>query len=342
MTQAPPQQELAPPSAPDSAPRHRRPVVQADVAGLLCCYREALELAADPPPSRRTPVAALTRLLCRLRPTWGLQRMAVEHIRGRIALIDRRYCLRLALDEADPNDAQDREALARFAASLPPPRSRLWVALPVLAVIAVSQVLLALLLRSREGVATDAEGSRLPEKVMEDLTIAADLNPAHFSQTLNTLLHGSPKVTALAIGILTLSVYIVWRPLLPAFRLKRIIFGMPGAIGARAARTDLGARARRLALYDEEVALFAALGMRPPSDTALDLWVKGALVAILGALTALMLMPPAVPWTAGFFLMVAVLRLAWLARAWHRRTLRGDLVTPHVSVDAGVGYQRDP
>jgi len=330
MAQSPPQPEPASLGDQRSAPPARRPVVQADVDDLLRCYREALELAADPPPSRHTRFAPLTRMLCRTRPTWGLQRMVVEHIRGRIALIDRRYCLRLALGEQDPNDAADREALARFQSSLPPPRSRLWVALPLLAVVAVSQVLLALLLRSREDVATTDDGQLLPQKVIDDLVAVVDLNPTHFSETLNTLLHGSPKVTALAIGILTLSVYIVWRPLLPAFRLKRIIFGMPGAIGRRVARSELGTRARRLALHDEEVALFAALGMRPPSDTAMDLWVKAALVAILAALAALMFTPPADAVSGIFFLVLAVLRFAWLVRAWRGRTLRGDLVTPHV------------
>ena len=331
MAQPPPPPEPAPPVDEPTQRRAGRPVVQADVHDLLCCYRDALELAADPPPSRHTPLAPLTLLLSRARPTWGLQRMVVEHIRGRIALIDRRYCLRLALGEEDPNDAEDREALARFGASLPPPRSRLWLALPLLAIITVSQVLLALLLRSREGVAKTAEGTLLPAKVLDDLTQTADLNPAHFSETLNTLLHGSPKVTALAIGILTLSAYIVSRPVLPAFQLKRLIFGMPGAIGARVARSELGARAQRLAVHDEEVALFAKLGMRPPSDSAMDLVVKGALVAILLALAALMFLPPAEVGTAIFFLVLAVLRLAWLAGVWRGRTLRGDLVTPHAA-----------
>jgi len=337
MAKAPPPH---PPSAigdrPPGTPATRRPVVRADVDDLLGLYREALELAADPPPSRRTRLDPLTRLLCRMRPTWGLQRMVVEHIRGRIALIDRRYCLRLALGEDDPNDAEDREALARFASSLPPPRSRLWIVLPLLAVIAVSQVLLALLLRNRKDVAQDADGRALTEKAIEDLTTAVDLNPTHFSESLNTLLHGDPKVTALAVGILTLSVYLVWRPLLPAFRLKRLIFAMPGALNIGAARSELGARAQRLALHDEEVALFSALGMRPPSDTAMDLWVKGALVAILTALAALMLIPPARPPTACFFLVLAILRLAWLARVWHGRTLRGDLATAHVRQTPGV------
>lgn len=335
MAQAPPQH---PPSAIGSeptTPRARRPVVQADVDDLLCCYRQALELAADPPPSRRTPFKPLTRLLCRLRPQWGLQRMVVEHIRGRIALIDRRYCLRLALGEADSNDAEDREALARFASSLPPPRSRLWVVLPLLSVIAVSQLILALLLRNLDGVAKDADGKPLPQTVIDDLTKAIDLNPTHFSASLNTLLHGNPRISALAIGVLTLSVYLVWRPLLPAFRLKRIIFAMPGAISGRTERSELGAEAKRLAVHDEEVALFRALGMRPPSDTAMDLWVKGALVAILAALAALQFMPPAETADAYVLLVLAALRLAWLARVWHGRTLRGDLVTPHVKIASG-------
>jgi hypothetical protein len=34
--------------------------------------------------------------------------------------------------------------------------------------------------------------------------------------------------------------------------------------------------------------------------------------------------------TACFFVVLALLRLAWLARVWRGRTLRGDLVTPNV------------
>jgi len=314
MAQSPPGRGRAPVADEPKASPARRPVVQADVDPLLRCYREALELAAAPPPSRHTPLAPLTRMLCRARPTWGLQRMVVEHIRARIALIDRRYCLRLALGEDDPNDAEDREALARFAASLPPPRSRLWVALLLLCVIAVSQILLALLLRSRDGVATTAEGTRLPDKVIADLTAAADLNPARISETMNTLLNGSPKVTALAIGILTLSLYVVWRPLVPACHLKRLILGMPGAIGARTARSELGRRAQRGEDRDERA-------LHPQVQRG---------VAILAALAALMFLPPADVVTASFFLGLAALRFAWLARAWHGRTLRGDLVTPLV------------
>ncbi len=310
----------------------RRPAVRADVDELLCLYRAALELAADPPPSRHTRLPALTRMLCGVRPTWGLQRLVVEHVRGRIALLDRRYCLRLALGEHDPNDEQDRAALDLFGRSLPPPRSKLWVVAPVLALITVSQLLLALLLRGR----SDDE-ALLPAKIINELsTITADVGPGNFAKTLDTLMHTDPKVTALAIGLLTLSAYLVWRPLLPAFAVKRMIFAMPGSIDGRAARSELGQRAQELGVHRAEVELFAALGMRPPSDRAMDLWVKGAIVAILVALAVLALLPPALPSIATLLLAIAVLRLVWIVRRWRDRTLRRDLVTPYARVDGGA------
>lgn len=330
-TETPRQDEPAGLPAGDDRPPTRRPVMQADVGDLLCCYREALELAADPPPSRNTPFQMTTRMLSRARAIWGLQRMVVEQIRRRIALIDRRYCLRLALGERDPNDDEDRAALAMFAASLPPPRSRLWIAAPVLALITVSQVLLALVTRGK-----DNTGTLVPGKIINELATIADLDPGHFTDTLSTLMHTSPKVTALAIGLLTFSAYIVWRPLVPAFRLKRVIFAMPGAISDRVARSELGVRARDIDVHRAEVELFAALGMRAPSDAAMDLWVKGALVAILVALAALTFVPPASPGTGAFLLVLAGVRLAWIARQWRGRVLRADLVTPHTG-RAGAG-----
>jgi hypothetical protein len=162
--------------------------VRADVRDMLRCYRAALELAAAPSPSRPTPFGPLTRLVCRLRPTWGLQRMVVEDIRGRIDLIDRRYCLRLALGEQDPDDSEARDAVRNFASSLPPPRSRLFVLLPLFAVIAVSQVLLALLLPSQDSaddrLLPEASWFKLPEAVLKQLPQVADLNPAGYHETV--------------------------------------------------------------------------------------------------------------------------------------------------------------
>lgn len=316
MAAAAPRADAGQPAAGEPA---ARPVVRADVLELLRRYRGALELAADPPPSRSLRPAWLQRAACRLRPAWGLERMVIEHLRARVAQLDRRFALRLALGENDPDDDVDRAALASFAAALPPPRSRLWLILPLLAVIALSQALLALLLRSEEGVERTAEGRLLPQEVAAQLTELADLNPARFTDIVTTLLQSNPKVTALAIGVVTLAVYLVARPRLPAYRLKRQILGLPAALDGRAGRTPLGERARRLGVHDEERAMFAALAMPPPGEPQLDLRVKAVMAAILLGLAWLMFLPPSEPGLGAFFLAAGGGRLAWLGRERARR-----------------------
>jgi len=290
----------------------RRTPAQVDVVELLRCYRRAIELATDPPPSRSAGFEPLTRLLTWMRPTWGLRRMVVEHVRGRVARLDRLFARRLALNEDHEDDEQNRKALGLFAASLPPPRSRYWIALPLLAVVVVSQVLLELL---------PDDAGVLSQKVLADLTSVVDLNPGNLTKAVNTLLTSSPKVTALVIGLLVFSVYLVWRPLLPAFRLMRIIFTMPGATGRRSGESPLGKSARRLSVHDAEVRLFAALDERPPNDPELDLWLKLAPVTILAALALFMFAPPgkSLKGAGGFLAALAAVRLAFVLRAARRR-----------------------
>jgi len=305
----------------------RRTPAQVDVVELLRCYRRAIELATDPPPSRSAGFEPLTRLLTWMRPTWGLRRMVVEHVRGRVARLDRLFARRLALNEDHEDDEQNRKALGLFAASLPPPRSRYWIALPLLAVVVVSQVLLELLQRSREPSKTPSGQQKppdddgvLPQKVLADLISVLDLNPGNLTKAVNTLLTSSPKVTALVIGLLVFSVYLVWRPLLPAFRLMRIIFTMPGATGRRSGESPLGKSARRLSVHDAEVRLFAALDERPPNDPELDLWLKLAPVTILAALALFMFVPPGrLPISGSVLAALAAVRLAFVLRAARSR-----------------------
>ena len=89
-------------------------------------------------------------------------------------------------------------------------------------------------------------------------------------------------------------------------------------------------------MHRAELELFAALGIRPPSDRAMDLWVKGAIVAILVALTVLALLPPALPSIATLLLVIAVLRLVLIIQRWSERSLRRDLVTPYVHSAGGA------
>ena len=191
----------------------------------------------------------------------------------------------------------------------------------------MSKVLLELLLRSREPSKTPSGQQKppdddgvLPQKVLADLTSVVDLNPGNLTETVNTLLTSSPKVTALVVGLLVFSVYLVWRPLLPAFRLMRIILSMPGATGRRSGDCPLGRSAQRLSVRDAEVRLFAAFDERPPNDPELDLWLKLALVTILAALAVLMFAPPgSLPISGSVLAALAAVRLAFVLRAARSR-----------------------
>lgn len=306
--------------APAAEATRRRDAEQADVVELLCVYREALELAAAPPPSRVTGFTSLDRLLYRLRPTWGLRYFVTQHVRGRVDVLRRRYCLRLALGEIDDNDREDREALDNFAASLPAPASRVWAALPILAILFVSQVL----------VATGAEFED-DKQVLSKVASILDLNPAHFNDAIDTLLHGILAVNTDVLGLVVLAVYLVLRPVLPAFRLKRMILGPPGAVSKRQARAPLERRAGELAVHDEEEALVGALGMPTPPESALDLWVKAVLLLFVVDLAVYMaFVPPAEVAGAVVFLIPAVLRGRWLLRQRRGRRVGGIGLTSHM------------
>ena len=301
----------------------RRPP-QADVFELLRAYREALEIAAELPPSRLTPFRPLTRVVNWLRPSWGLQRFITEHTRHRLKALTRRYNLRLALQD-DGNDAEALEAANRFTASLPDAPSKLRALLPLFAILAISQFLVTLF--GDVGAKTPREA-----ETFKQLSVITNLNPAHFSDAVGTLLHTSLEVVLDLIAILALSVYIVFRPLVSGFQLKRMILNMPGAIHRGRSASPLGQRAQQLQVCEREKALFRALGDSPPQESGFDLWVKASLPAFVLAVTAFILIAEPVDDGPGLVILAAVaLRLGWLARERYRRQrAREPLEISHV------------
>lgn len=299
----------------------RQDVEQADVTELLCAYREALELAADPPPSRTMRVKALTQLLCWLRPTWGLHRFVVDHVRGRVDTLIRRYCLRLALGETDDNDREELDALKSFASSLPPPRPQWWALLPLFAVLLLSQVLVVLIGEFQED-----------KKVLSKVVGIVDLNPAHFNEAVDTLLHSDPAVNLDVMIIVTLAIYLVFRPVLPAFRLKRMILSLPDAVNPLQTRAPLAQRAQEIAVHKEEVALFQALRMPTPPESALDLRVKATLLAFWLSVAAYgAFVPPADLAGAAILLMLIGLRAWWLLGQRRHRNIASMHLIAHSS-----------
>jgi hypothetical protein len=305
------------PAAPPPGPVHA--VAQADVAPLLRTYRSALALAADLPPSRTAKPRWWRAFLTFVRPRWGLNRFMVDHMRARTDQLTRRYCLRLSLGEDDGNDAKDREALEKFANSLPPPRGAVWTALPLLAIVGVSQVLVALV--------GDIQGER---ETFDKVAGIVDLNPGHLREAVTALMHASTDVVLDLIGIVALSAYVVLRPFVFGFRLKRMLLSQPGALDGRHKASPLGQAATTLDVHGQETRLFAALGMAPPAESTFDLKVK--------AIMASFLLAGGIAWT-GFHpdifvgpvvLALALARFAWLGVQRHRRTVRHDaLVSAH-------------
>jgi hypothetical protein len=311
-----------PPPTPTAAPPPEAvhpPVTRADVLPLLRRYRSALALAADLPPSRTARPRWWRDVLTTLRPRWGLHRFLVDHMRARTDQLTRRYCLRLSLGEEDGNDAQDREALERFASSLPAARGPVWMALPLLAIVAVAQLLVAWV--------GDLEGER---ETFERIATIVDLSPGHVTEAASALTSASLVVVLDLIGVITLSVYVVLRPFVFGFRLKRMLLAQPGALDGRHKASPLGQAASQLDVHGEETRLFAALGMAPPAESSFDLKVK-ATIAVFALAGGLAIAGPHNDILFGLVVTaLAVARLVWLGVQRHRRTVRHDaLVSAH-------------
>ena len=251
----------------------------------------------------------------------------VEHVRRRVDALDRRYCLRLAMGEDDGNDQHDREALARFAAWLPPPRPRLWALLPVLLGLGLSQVLVAVF----GNVPGEGETFSQVAKVV-------DLNPGHFNDAVDALIHSSFEVVLDLVVVVALSIYVVFRPFLTGFRVHRVIMNLPRVIRRRTGRWPLGRRATEIDVHARETALFETLAMSSPPEPAFDLWVKGTIVVAwaAGGLFLLLDTPDRAVALGLAILLLCLLRLGWLVLVARRRTLtRNDLVLSHTRAPVG-------
>lgn len=321
----------SPPAPAPPRPSIPPPVVRADVLPLLEAYRQALALAAAPPPSYQTRFGWLTRFLAWLRPEWGASRFTVDHMRRRVDALNRRYCLRLALGEDDGNDGDDRAALERFESSLPSAPSRvIVVVLPVIAMIVMAQVLFATFGAVKE-----------EQAAFEKLSALVDLNPSHFNDAVRAILQSDFLTVLDLIGVVTLSVYLVLRPFVSGFQLKRMIVGIPGAARGRRADSPLARRAGEIAVHAQERALFEALGMRAPADPRFDLLVKATLVACWIALGMFTVVAAenGDETTGGVIILAAcAARAAWLGREWVRRDRRvtgetSELACAHTSAD---------
>jgi hypothetical protein len=268
------------------------------------------------------------------RPRWLLRYFVVRHISRVLASLGRRYSARAALGWAADGEQQDREAVREFQQSVPPPRVRTYLTLLIVATVVLGRPIIDRLvsqaLQLTVGNPSGSELRREARETFQTLAEALSVDFTSLNSAVNALLNeGLREVAIVALG-LALSLYVVLRPFVPAFRLKRMLFNLaPELQGRRRSAVAQWSVSQATGIYERERRLFEALGGRPPREFPFDLIVP-ALIMLLplawgGLLFRLALIGPLLEdrmvFLSGALFMwtPSLVRLGWLFRAWQRR-----------------------
>jgi hypothetical protein len=278
------------------------------------------------------------------RPKWLLRLFMVRHFDASLALLARRYSAGAALGSLSETDLRDREAVKEFRQSLPPVRQVVYFVLLVVAVLAVARPLPVLLAKYVPRAALPGQFDSLQGRFgslqagfgslqarIEQLGQGFSADVGSVDKALNALVKGRPGQTAELIFLLALAAYLVLRPFVPAFRLKRMLLNLsadrrtPGP-----SATSRWSVPQATGIYEQEHQVFAELGVRRPREVPFDLLVPALAMlvplalAISGFHEAISSSRAAADrwlsgWLATVFLIIAVVRLGWLYRMWRRR-----------------------
>ena len=348
-----------------------------EVMATLQRYDRVL-LAADHAPAlwwmRSRPERPGTPDVWRLpRPTLMLRFFVRNHVRRAVETLHRRLCAERALGRS-PAAGDEEQAVARYLEAVPPAHGRaiavaVAAACLVLGRLAVQYAGEALsrfpaLTHVHEGglfsSVASSERSREAGKLMHRLGDALTAGVPEPSKVLDVLLSARPADLAVVASAASLALYVVLRPLVPAFRLKRALFNVEGDVAVLAVTTVRWHVARRTGVYDLEDRVFGRLGTRPPREVPFDLLVSGLLCVVPLGLGGYLLSRAG--WWArwepeGFvlydvtfviawlLLFIACVRVAWLAGTWRRRRRGAGESRPPYDVrlaDARHVVVRDP
>jgi hypothetical protein len=327
------------------------------VRGLLAAYQGVLDVMHDLPAAPqvlwthadRGPRAWVRYLP---RPKWLLRLFVVRHIDATLGLLERRYCAHAALGSLTESGDGDRAAVKEFRQSLPPVRRGLHLLLLAAAVLTVARPLLGPIVVMTQtvdaGLPAGTERSGKLEAVratLKTLTEGFSTDVSAINKTIGTLVNGGAQQAGVLALALALAVYLVLRPFVPAFRLKRMLFNLaPDRRRPPPSATSRWSLSQSAGVYERERLVLAELGVRAPREFPFDLVVPAlAMLAPLiaagrGIAGALTLTAPEDRWLFAvmgtLFLTIATARLAWLFLVWRRR-LRAS--GPWMPFDAGVG-----
>jgi hypothetical protein len=307
------------------------------VCELLGIYQELLDTISDLPLVPMVLWRHGGRLHYVPRPRWLLRYFMVRHIDRMLASLSRRYSARAALGWAADAEPQDREAVREFQQSLPPTRHNTYFVLLIIAIVILYRPIINTAVPVAINLTETTTGrSELRQQVLdtvEKVGAALTANFTSVNQALNALLSGG----LLHLGIVTLgvalSLYVVLRPCVPAFRLKRMLFNLaPEPEGQYRSAVAQWSVSQATGVYERERRVLAELGGRPPRELPFDLIVP-ALVMLLplawgSLLFRLTITSSLSEWEWILFLSLgacllvpALIRLGWLYRTWQHRQL---------------------
>jgi hypothetical protein len=300
---------------------------------LLAAYADTLDVIDGLPaiPMVATGWHWRTRLSAPIRlprGRWMLRSLMLWHIERVLAAAERVFHRRSALGIAGVGEADALSTVTEFRASLPS-RSRVlrFGALGIAALV-LARVIATLLphigAHGRLGTAT------APERLYDNTLGALQLTASSVGSEVDTLVNAPPGALAAAALLLSACLYLVLRPVVSAFRLKRLLLNLyPHADSMRSSTPATWSVSRSTGVYRLEREIFAAFGARIPGEPPLDL-LTSLLVPIIWI--ALSIENASIPYPEPLWLLLiddaiwlivlsapAAIRLAWLAAAWRAR-----------------------
>jgi hypothetical protein len=327
-----------------------------------------------PEPLIRNYVPALPR------PTWFTSFFIRAHVLRGLTALDRHLSLRYALDEVSGGEDVLRDRVKALRDAVRPVPRKTAIAFLVVTIVLLGRFaategkhIVAVLPTSNliseaatfnefnagTGIVTRPHRKAVDpfagvHSLLGNLADRLKLEPSEAGGVLDTLGKARPADLALLLASLGIVAYVILRPVVPAFRLSRMLLNLGPEYDAwRPTTTARWHVARSTGVYSHERSAFSHFQATPPKEPPFDLFVAALALCFPVALAAQLLsasthyddLPTVLSFAAAtvWLLSAVALRLWWLVRTWLRRQAPAGVWAP-VDVRRGEGRikLRDP
>lgn len=268
------------------------------------------------------------------RPRWFLRFFIVEHARRTLDAIRRHLLMEAATRPEDDADEVQRRSVSMYLDAVASHRRALFTTSLLLLTVAATRLLLMQVpgaIRLFGGMQEQAADIRELLTAIE----GAIRNPTNPDMLVARIAEWPVRTVAFVVTTLCTALYLVLRPLVPAFKLKRTLFNLHPEVGdVRSAPARYNVR-QATGLYHTERSILDRLGVHRATEPAWDLFVP-ALILPAGLFLAVLMVDygrqhwvdprqPLLSNTIATALVIVVLmRLAWLSHTWTLRRLPVD------------------